>query len=179
VSRITGMPDIGARVPGFVPRLGLAITAGLLCAACYQPGFWLVVGLALTAFAVLLPHRLGAWLLVVFLGASQLGREAWPVSWRFLVLLAGMHLVHVLAALTLQLPWRSWVQVDVFRTPLMRFLLIQVPAQGAAALLVALLAPRSNGSRPLTLPAFGIVGAVALVGVTLLLAVPLLRERGR
>jgi hypothetical protein len=55
---------------------------------------------------------------------------------------------------------------------LRRFVVIQIPVQVLAVLSLSLLAPRSNGHRPLTIAGFALVGAVALVGVAGRLAGP-------
>jgi hypothetical protein len=178
-ARLLIVPQLGPRVPGFVPRLALAVVGVLLTVLCYSLPVWIVIGLTLTAFAAVLPRRLGAWALLLFLGASRLPHGTSPLGWQFLVLLAGLHLLHVIATQTLEIPPRCWVQLAVFRRPLLRFLAVQVPAQLVAALVLLLLAPDSHGHRPATLPFFGVLGTAALLVVTLLLAVPLLRERAR
>ena len=85
------------------------------------------------------------------------------------MLLAGVHLLHVLAALTLGLPWRSWIQPSVFTRPLLRFVAIQIPVQLLAVVTLLLLAPNAHGHRPLTVAEFTIIGAVALAGLTVML----------
>jgi hypothetical protein len=170
---------VGVQVPGFVVRAAVAVVGAPLCFVCYQPAFWITVGLVLAGLAVIYPQRLAAWVLILFLGASRLPHHSSPLQWQFFVLLAGLHLLHLLAAQTLEFPWRGSVQLAVFRRPLLRFLAIQIPVQALAVVALAVLAPRPNGSRHVTLAAFGIVGALALVMVTLALAVPLLREKAR
>ncbi|MCW2538306.1 MAG: hypothetical protein JWN95_31 [Frankiales bacterium] len=179
ISRLRDWPRLGARVPGIAVRAVVALLGALLSFVCYHQAFLIIVGLVITVFAVVLPRRLGAWALLLFLAASQLPRDHSPLDWQFLVLLAGLHLVHVLAAPMVEIPLRSWVQLAVFRPALLRYLAIQVPVQALAVLTLLLLAPRSDGSRHVSVPAVGIVGGAAFVVVTLLLAVPLLRERAR
>jgi hypothetical protein len=173
---LRGVPDIGWRVPGLVVRAAVAIVAVLLCVLCYRSPFWLVVGLLLSGLAVVLPRLMAAWALMLFLAASLLPHDP-TLSLRFVALLAGLHLLHVLAAQTVQLPCRCWVQVRALARPLLRFAVIQLPVQGMAVT-VLLLVPRS-GAAHRALPAFGVIGAVALVILALLLAAPLLRERTR
>jgi hypothetical protein len=177
--RLLTLPPVGRRVPGFVPRAALAVVGAPLCFVCYQQAFWIAVGLVLAGLAVVFPQRFAAWALILLLGASRLPHESSPLKWQFFVLLAGLHLLHLLAAQAFDFPWRGWVQLAVFRRPLLRFLSIQIPVQALAVVALVALAPRSNGSRHVTLAAFGIVGAVSLVMVTLALAVPLLREKAR
>jgi hypothetical protein len=173
------LPRLGARMPGFVIRIWLAVLGIGLCFICYQQPFWILVGILLTGVAVAIPGRLAAWALVLFLGASQLPQDSSPLDWQFLVLLAGLHLIHVLAAYTFVIPPLRWVQLLALRPALLRFVAIQVPVQAVAVVALLLLAPEPDGSRNVALPALGIVGAVALVVLAGLLAVPLLRERGK
>lgn len=174
--RLQVLPEIGARIPAVVPRIVLALVGTLLCLDRFAPGFWLVVGLVLTALAVVVPQRLSAWALMLVFGINQALRDP-SLDWHFFALLAGVHLVHVLAAQVLVLPTRGWLQLAVFRRPLLRYLAIQVPAQGLAVLVLAL---QSAGDAAGIAPAaFAIVGAVALVALTVLLVMPLLREPAR
>ena len=137
---------------------------------------WLAVGIRSQRRGSIGPrsHLLG-WVLILFLAAGRLAHHA-SLSWQFLVLLAGLHLLHVLAMLALELPWRSWVQPRLFVAPLRRFLVIQVPTQLLAILALLLLAPSPDGHRPLTVAGFAVVGALALAGLALLLAGPRLDE---
>jgi hypothetical protein len=182
MSNLTGpvpvrpVPDIGMWIPGFVLRAALGVVAALLCLDRLPPGFWLVVGLLLTGGAVAVPRWLTAWGLLVLLGASQVLQAPSPHDGHFFLLLAGLHLIQVLAAHALAFPWRSRVQLAVLRRPLLRFVAIQGPVQVFAAAALAVLAPHPNGSTSIHLPVLGIVGGAALVVVTLLLVVPLLRE---
>ena len=173
------VPELGARIPGYGTRVAFVAVAALLCFDRTPNGFWLVVGLALTALAVAAPRQLYAWALLLLLGASQLSRDPSAHDWHFFALLAGLHLLHVLAALTLAHPWRSWVQLAAIRPPLHRYLAVQVPVQIVALFTLALLAPGPDGSAHLTVPAVGIAGAAALVLITLRLIVPMLREKAR
>jgi hypothetical protein len=115
--------------------------------------------------------------LLPFLAASQLTRDPAPLDWRFMLLLAGLHLLYVLAAQLRQLPWRIRVQLAALAQPLGRFVAIQLPVQLIAIAVLALLAPTSDGDRRLVVPALGIAGAVALLLTALLLVVPLVRDR--
>jgi hypothetical protein len=159
----------GARVPAIAVRVVLATVGVLLSLVDYELTGWFVVGLVLSVAAAWSPRHLLGWVLILFLAAGRLAHHL-GLSWQFLVLLAGLHLLHVLAALALELPSQSWVQATVFVAPLRRFLMIQIPTQLLAVLALVLLAPSSDGHRPLTVEGFAVVGAVALVGLALLLA---------
>jgi hypothetical protein len=82
----------------------------------------------------------------------------------------------VLAVLALGLPWRSWVQPAVFLAPLRRFVAIQVPTQLLAVVALLLLAPSKDGHRPVTVGEFAVIGALAIVGLALLLLTPRLTD---
>jgi hypothetical protein len=173
--RLKSLPELGARLPGWVPRAAFGLVALLVCADRFGFGFWFFAGAVLTVVAVALPRFLAAWGLVLLLGASQAFRAPGAWDWHFFALLAALHLLHVIAAQTLVLPVRGWIQLAVFRRPLLRWVLIQLPVQLVALVAFLLLAP----DRISALPAIGIAGAAALVVAAALLVVPLLRERAR
>jgi hypothetical protein len=170
------LPAVGARIPGVAVRVVFVIAGVLLSLVDYGLTGWLAVGIVLSAAAAWSPQYLLGWVLILFLAVGRLAHHA-GLSWRFLVLLAGLHLLHVLAMLALELPWRSRVQPAVFVAPLRRFLVIQVPTQLLAVLALLLLAPSPDGHRPLTVAGFAVVGAVALAGLALLLTGPRLDGR--
>jgi hypothetical protein len=114
------------------------------------------------------PEYLLSWMLIVFLALGELARPA-GLTWQLLVLIAGVHLMHLLGMLTLTLPWRSWLQPRLFKRPLLRFISIQFPVQLLAVAALPLLAPSTHGHRPLNVAAFSILGAVALAALALLL----------
>jgi hypothetical protein len=192
-SRPGALPDIGLRMPGATVRVLLGLVGVALVFLTIPVGFWFVIGLILTALAVAAPALLGAWGLIVLLSIATLTRPESAFDGRFFVLLAGLHLLHVLGAQTLVLPWRAWVQVGVLRAPLLRFVVIQVPVQVLAFVVLLLVAPSGagNGAGAGTGTASGIgdlgaagpiaavIGAVALGAVVVILIVPLLRERPR
>ncbi len=173
------LPEIHARIPGFVVRLAPAVLGAFLCFFVYRQPVLLTIGLLLSVLVAIAPAWLVAWVLIVFLAASRLPAHA-SLEWRFFVLLFGVHLLDVLARVASVAPARGWVQLAAFARPMRRFAVIQLCVQGFAAVALWLLAPSADGDkRPLTWGFFGVVGAVALVVVTFLLAAPLLRERLR
>lgn len=169
------LPAVDARVPAVAVRAAVVIVGVLLSLVDYRLTGWLAVGIALSVAAAWSPQRLLGWVLIAFLAAGRLAHHA-QLDWRFLVLLAGLHLLHVLAMLALALPWRSWVNPAVFVAPLGRFVAIQLPAQLVAVVALLLLAPDHHGHRPLTVAGFSVVGAVALAVVGLLLLGPRLEN---
>ncbi|MDA8032565.1 MAG: hypothetical protein M0T71_00130 [Actinomycetota bacterium] len=160
-----------ARLPGLALRaVLLAVGIGLAIVEEGGSGL-LVVAIALAIGAAWAPQYLLGWGLILCLGLSQLARHD-VLGWRLLVLLAGLHLLHVLSLLVLELPWRSWIQPSVLAGPLVRFVAVQLPAQALAIPTLALLAPGGGGHRPVTMAAFAGVGIVALAGLTALLLLP-------
>ncbi|MGH9090006.1 MAG: hypothetical protein ACRDZR_01285 [Acidimicrobiales bacterium] len=169
------LPTAHARIPGFAVRVVFVIAGALLALVDYRLTGWLAVGIVLSVAAAWSPQYLLGWVLTLYLAAGQLAHRP-GLSWRFLVLLAGLHLLYVLSMLALALPWRSWVQPAVFVAPLLRFLAIQVPTQLLAVVALLLLAPSVNGHRPLTVAEFAVIGALSLAGLALLLVGPRLHE---
>jgi hypothetical protein len=167
----TDLPAAGARAPALAVRVVFVIAGVLLSLVDFGFTGWLAVGIVLSVAAAWSPRHLLAWVLILYLAAGRLAHHA-NLSWQFLVLLAGIHLLHVLGMLALELPWRSWVQPKFFVAPLRRFLVIQVPSQLLAVVALLLLAPSPDGHRPLTIAGFGVVGALALAALAFLLAGP-------
>jgi hypothetical protein len=162
------LPCPEARIPGAAIRVTLVLVGTLLTLVAYRSVGWLVIGIPLSVLAARSPDYLLAWVLIVFLALGELGRHA-TLSWQLLVLVAGLHLIHVLASLTLVLPARTWVRPATFRRALRRFIAIQIPAQAVAVVAMLTLAPNAHGHRPVTVREFGVVGAVAIAGLTMLL----------
>jgi hypothetical protein len=162
------LPAPDARLPAVAVRLALAIIGTLLSLIVYGTSAWLAVGIIFSVLAAWAPEYLLGWVVIVFLALGELNRPA-TLSWQLLVLIAGVHLLHVLATFTLGLPWRSWIQLRAFTQPLRRFLTIQIPVQLLAVATLLLFAPNAHGHRPLTVAEFSVIGAAALAGLTLLL----------
>lgn len=155
------LPSAGARLSGVVLRAALALLGMPLSVTAVGVSGWLVVGVALSLGAAWLRRHLLGWVLILFLAAGQLAREA-TLSWRLLILLAGIHLVHVLS---LELPARSWIGPWALLPSLRRLVRIQIPAQLTAINALLLLGAGSHGHRPVALPEFTLIGALALAGV--------------
>jgi hypothetical protein len=162
------LTDAGVLIPSVAVRVVFVIAGVLSSFVDFGLTGWLAVGIVLSAVAVWSPRHLLGWVLILFLAAGRLAHHP-SLSWRFLMLLAGLHLLHVLSLLALELPQRSWVQPAMFVSPFLRFLIIQVPTQLLAVLALLLLAPGLNGRRPFTVAGFAVIGAVALAGLALLL----------
>ncbi|HEY3771559.1 MAG TPA: hypothetical protein VGL69_01065 [Solirubrobacteraceae bacterium] len=165
------LPTAGARIPGVTVRAAFVLAGVLLTAADYGLRGWLGVGIVLSVAAAWFPRYLLGWVLILFLAVGQLARHP-GLSWQLLVLLAGVHLLHVLAMLMLELPWRSWLAPALFVAPLRRFVVIQVTTQLLAVLALLLLAPSHDGHRPLSIGGLAVVGSAALTGLGMLLFGP-------
>jgi hypothetical protein len=159
-----GQVQSNARVPTVAIRAVFALVGVLLCFDVYGLRGWVIVGMMIAIAAAIAPRCLLGWGLILFLAIGQLPHQV-ALSWRFMILLAGLHALHVLGLWILELPWRSRVQLAVFKRALLRYLAIQVPVQLLAVLFLLLLAPSASGHRPLTIAACAVVGAAALVGV--------------
>ena len=174
---VADLPDANGLIPSAAIRGAFVIVGALLSFVVYGTSGWMEVGIVLALAAALLPRYLLGWGLILYLTIGELAHRA-ELSWRFLVLLAGLHLLHVLAMWVLELPWRSKVQIAVFVPGLLRYLAIQVPVQVLAVLALLLLAPNPNGHRPLTIAGCAVVGAAALVGLAVRLTRPLREDDG-
>jgi hypothetical protein len=163
-----GLSHAGPRIPCVAVRVAFAIAGVLLTMVAYWSSGWIAVGIVLSLAAAWSPRHLLGWALILFLAVSRLAHHP-GLSWQLLVLLAGLHLLHLLAMQTLELPWRSWAQLAVFVAPLRRFVAIQVPTQLLAVLALLQFAPNPDGHRRLAIAGSAVVGAVALAGVALLL----------
>jgi hypothetical protein len=162
------LPATDARIPGLTVRAALATVGILLTLVVYGGSGWVAVGVIFSLLSAWAPEYLLSWVVVVFLALGELSRPA-GLSWQLLVLIAGVHLLHLLGMLALTLPWRSWLQPRLFERPLRRFIAIQIPAQLLAVATLLLFAPNAHGHRPLTVAEFTVIGAAALAGLTLLL----------
>lgn len=158
-------PAIGPWVPTATLHLIFFALAAGLCLLVLPPRFWLAAGLLLSAAVTLVPNWVPAWWLLLVLALSQLWREPSVTDLDFYLLLAGVHLLHVLGGLARPLPWRGRMQVGVLLRPLRRFVLVQAAAQGVAA--CALL---TFGEGPGTVRGLSILAAAALGVVTAMLA---------
>ena len=128
----TSVPDIGPSVPtATLHYLFFAAGAGL-CLLVLDSPLWLAIGLLLAIAGTLVPNRVPTWWLMLLLGLSRLGREPSVIDAAYYVLIAGVHLLHVLGSLTRLLPWDGRMQVVVLAPSHRRFVLVQVVVQPVA-----------------------------------------------
>lgn len=175
---LRGLPQLGPRMPAVALPAIIGVLSLGLSVVSYGAAAGIPIGILLAVASPWAPYRLGPWGAILVIGLGQFTREP-SLHWQSFVLLAGLHLLHVLGSLTAGIPWRSWVQLTVLRLPLLRFVAIQIPTQLLAGLTLAVLAPNSHGHRPVSWAGFGLIGAVALAGLALLLVTPLIAERSR
>lgn len=162
------LPAADARIPAIVVRIALATVGILLTLVVYGTSGWLTVGLIFSLLSAWAPEYMLSWAMIVFLALGELARPA-GLTWQLLVLIAGVHLLHLLGMLALALPWRSLLQPRIFERAAVRFVAIQIPVQVLGVVALLLLGPDAHGQRPLTVGAFTIAGAVALAALALLL----------
>ncbi len=158
-------PEIGPSVPTATLHLAFFAVAAGLCVLVLESPMWLAIGLLLAVVGTLVPDRVPAWWLLLLLGLSQLWREPSVADIVYYLILAGVHLLHVLGSLARLLPWDGRMQVDTLVRPFRRFVLVQAVAQPAAV--GALLA---FGSAPGTVPGLSILAAAVLGLVTAVFA---------
>jgi hypothetical protein len=167
-------PRVGRSVPASIIRLVLAVIMVFLCVAIIGWQLSLALALVLALATLVFPTTPAAWLLAALLAVFTLGAYGQAPDWRFYVVLAGAHLLHV-AGMTLRwLPISGPVQLRVLGRILRTFVIIQVPAQLVSILVLALLGGRSVAST-LTSPAFGLIAAISLVLLVVAVIVPIVR----
>jgi hypothetical protein len=153
-------PRIGHAVPASVVRAVMALVVlGLSFGVVgWQP--LLALALLLSIATLVFPRAPAAWILAALLAILSLGPIGVAPGWKFFVALAGVHLLHLIGMTLSWLPGSGPVQLRVIGRLLRGFVLIQVPAQLVAYLVLNLLA--GAGAAAFTSPLFGLVAAVGL-----------------
>ena len=164
-ARVRARFRLGPWVPGVVLPVSVALL-GVGASLLVLREALLLVGLVLSVAAAVRVRSAAPWLLVaaLVLGRLLLPPAALDAGLPALVLL--LHLLVVVAMTARAVPVRSRLQLAALGPAARMFVLIQVPAQALAALLLA-----SAGRLPV-LPVASVVGAALLVLVTGLLVVP-------
>lgn len=126
------VPAIGPWVPtAALPLAFLGVAVGL-CLLVLEAPFWLGVGLLLAVTGTFVPNLVPKGWVILMLGLSQLWREPSATDFSFYLLLAGVHLLHVIGGFTRDTPWHGRMQTVAFVRPLQRFVLVQVVVQTVA-----------------------------------------------
>ncbi|MFE4952004.1 hypothetical protein ACFQ9V_18020 [Leifsonia sp. NPDC056665] len=159
-------PDLGFTVPAWAFRVAFAVVAVPLAVTTAPSGPWPAVAVLLTAVALAVPRWRVAWVLIAVLAFSTL-LEPGRLTLRLLAVIAAVHVLHVLAAWMLVLPATAKVQPAVLLPSLRRVILIQVPVQAVAMVLLLV-------ARPASAPWLAVVSGGAIVGLVVLLAALLL-----
>ena len=169
-------PVVGRSVPAGVVRLFFAVLCVVLSFAIIGWQLPLAAALVLALAALVFPKAPAAWALAILLAIFALGGFGAAPDWKFFVMLAGAHALHVMGMTLSWLPVGGPVQLRVLGRMLRTFLIIQLPAQLVSFIVLTLL---SGGSvvAALTSPVFGLLAAVGFVLLVLALVVPLVRGR--
>jgi len=151
----------GWAVPSIVLR---GILLAVMLAAVMMlvtPAVWFWVGIAAAVAAACMPRSLTAWGVIlcivigVMLETSSPGHTA--------IALVAVTLIHQLAALTLILPLRGYIQLPALVPTLQRFVVVQLVVQPLAFLLLLGWSGQSSGG---TASAAPLGAALLLLGVT-------------
>lgn len=168
------VPATGPWVPTATLHLVfLAVAAGLSLLVLESP-FWLGFGLLLAVAGTFIPHLVAKGWVIGMLALSQLWREPLVTDVSFYLLLAGVHLLHVMGSLAREIPWTGRMQRVAFVRPVRRFVLIQLVVQAVAVGTLFVF----GGSRG-TVPGLSILSAALLGIVAAVLARGLPHARGR
>ena len=165
-------PRIGFTVPGWSIRALFAAIALGLCLVEAAPGFWLSVAILLGAAAVVAPRWLTAWFLIGVLAFTVLLVPTATIGLRALLLVAGLHALHLCGSWMLVVPATARVQPRALWPSARRFLIIQLPVQAATAGALWL----SGASRPSAVPFLAAIAGAAVVALVVVLAAPLVRR---
>jgi hypothetical protein len=146
-----------------------------LCLVILHESFLLVLGLFFTAAALAFPKLPAIWALAILLAIEALGPFHGAPDWRFFVVLAGAHALHLFGLMLNWLPLTGRIQLRVLGRMLRSYLIIQVPAQLIAFVVLTLLSGNPVAAA-LTSPLFGLLAGVGLVGLVAFVIVPILRR---
>lgn len=169
--RPSALPELGASVRGWMLLAAFAVASAGACLVTLTNLGWLIIGLVLTALALIFRRLMLPWLLILLLGASVFWQLPDPANWRFYLVLAGLHVIHLLGGLLAWIPPTSHVQLAVFAPMARRFLLIQVPVQVLSWLALVIWSGHSGAA-----PAFGVLAGIALALLAVVLALPMFRR---
>ncbi len=161
---VASEPAIGWWAPtAALHLLFLAVAAGL-CVLVLPAPLWLSIGLSLAVAGTLAPNTVPTWWLLLLLGVSQLSRVPSATDTVYYLLLAGLHLLHVVGSFARVVPWSGRLQIAAVVRPLQRFVLLQAVVQ-PFAFVALLLFGEIRGS----IPWLPIVAAVTLASVAAVL----------
>lgn len=167
-------PAVGATIPVTIVRIVVGVVLVGLCLTILRSPLQLVVGLVLAAASLAFPKIPAIWALAALLAVSALGAFHTVPDWRFFVVLAAGHALHLFGVMLVWLPITGRVQRRVITRMVRSYLVVQLPTQVGAFVLLTALSGRSV-TAALTSPFFGLLAALALVGLVVVVLVPILR----
>jgi hypothetical protein len=157
----------GLRIPAVLPRL-LAVLIGGVAAIVMVPEPFAAIAAGLAVLAAVIPGSLASWGTALIVALTQLARAPDAADWHPYATLAIVHLLHVLGAIAIVVEPVGSMQLRIFARPLLRWAIIQVPAQ--AVLAVVLMLSSEGSLRSPWLPGvFAVVAAAAVAAVVVLL----------
>lgn len=154
----TAGPRNARFVPIAVIYIAYGAVAASLCALVLDAGVWRTVGLSLAVASTMVPTRVSAGWLLLVLGASQLSRMPSATDHRFYLLLAGLHLLHVLSSYVRLLPWRGQIEAAALTGVFRRYAVVQLFTEAGAAGALLLFAGKQGA-----VPGLSLVSAVLVV----------------
>lgn len=122
-------PSIGPWLPTAAVHLAFLAVAAGLCLLLFDSRFGLGVGLLIAIAATLVPRVVSPLWLLLVLGLGQFWRAPSATDVVFYLLLAGVHLLHVLSSFAKLMPWNGRIQLTALIRPLRRFVLVQAVSQ--------------------------------------------------
>jgi hypothetical protein len=155
-------PEIGRTVPASIVRLVIAVILVGLSLAVIGWQLPFALALLLSLGTLVFPRSPAAWLLAGLLAISALGAFGVAPGWKFFVVLAGAHAIHLFGMMLGWLPVGGPVQLRVLGRMLRVFLVIQIPAQAVALIVLTLLAGKPVISA-LVSPQFGLIAGIGFV----------------
>jgi hypothetical protein len=138
---VSARRDPAFRIGPWVPAVLPAVVLGLLGTALsllVLDGGWTWVGVVLSVVAAVRRAPGAAWTLIGVLVLGELARSPASVGAQLLLLVAGVHLLAVLAAYAAVLPVAGRLELAALLRPARTWALIQLPAQALTALVLAL-----------------------------------------
>lgn len=168
--RLHARVSVGAYIPAFAPRLATALI-GCAAALTLVPAPFGLFGALFAILGAVFPAALGAWGCALVIALAQLARTPSVTDWHPYAVLAAVHLLHVVGSLAIVVEPGGVLQLRTLRTPLLRWLAIQVPAQAVLALALLL-----ASSGPAVLPLPGVFAALAATCVAVLVVLVIRRR---
>jgi len=165
--------DAPRAVPSVLLRASIVLLTGVLAFLFAPTQVWSVVAVLLGVGAGVSPKWRTGWVAVAVLALTQLARDPEVGDWHPYVLLAGLHLLHVLCALSTVAPARGGVARGILTRSLRDYAIIQVPSQAILALALALM---SVWMPPSVVPWLAAIAVLALIGIAIALLIPVRRH---